>query len=157
MACKIDSSCWDHIGQRVPDKPTFNNRLSTGRAYRAALQMKILIFDKTKVLTLNGVDSHVWIPKVLRFRKNGQILLQVHNVKMDSLDLNTQQMEASLNVNCQQFNLDGVDSGLTFLSVDGYVKSLVFLNKAVDVCSYSDVNHPIDSSDSDESRGERMM
>ncbi|KAK9016757.1 hypothetical protein V6N11_079251 [Hibiscus sabdariffa] len=107
----------------------------------------------TKVLTLNGVDLYVWIPRVLRFRKNGQVLLQVHNVKMDSLDLNTQQMEASLNVNCQQFNLDGIDAGVTFLSVDSYVKSLVLLDKAVDVSSESDVNHPIDSSDSDESRG----
>ncbi|KAL4379633.1 hypothetical protein GQ457_02G032580 [Hibiscus cannabinus] len=39
------------------------------------------------------------------------------------------------------------------LSLNSYVKSLVLLDKAVDVSSESDVNHPIDSSDSDESIG----
>ncbi|KAK9007032.1 hypothetical protein V6N11_019360 [Hibiscus sabdariffa] len=48
---------------------------------------------------------------------------------------------------------DGVGVGADILYLNSYVKSIVLLDKAVDVSSESDVNHPIDSSDSDESIG----
>ncbi|KAK9016750.1 hypothetical protein V6N11_079244 [Hibiscus sabdariffa] len=107
----------------------------------------------TKVLTLYGFQPGLCVPLVVGFRKNGQVLLQVHNVKMVLLNLNTQQMEASLNLNCQQFDFHGCSNAVGSLCVNSYVKSLVLLDKAVDVRSYSDVNHPIDSSDPDESSG----
>ncbi|KAL4378174.1 hypothetical protein GQ457_02G032140 [Hibiscus cannabinus] len=105
----------------------------------------------TKLLTLYKVDQHGWIPRVLGFRKNGEVLLRVHNVEMASLDLNFLQIGASLCLNCQQVELHGVEVGTGLLSVYNYVESLVLLDKVVDVRCESDVNHPKYSSDSDES------
>ncbi|KAK8593893.1 hypothetical protein V6N12_045966 [Hibiscus sabdariffa] len=73
---------------------------------------------------------------------------------MASLDLNSQQMEASLDLNSHQIGLHvDDDRDHLLLSIRSYVESLVLLDKAVIVHSESDVNHPIDSSDSDESSG----
>ncbi|KAL4377578.1 hypothetical protein GQ457_02G032510 [Hibiscus cannabinus] len=88
---------------------------------------------------------NVWFPMVLGFRKNEEVLLHMHNAKMASLDLNSQQMEASLNSNSQEIELHVVDVGVDLLSVRSYVEGLVFLDKAVNVCSKSDVKNPIDS------------
>ncbi|KAK8503637.1 hypothetical protein V6N12_024809 [Hibiscus sabdariffa] len=107
----------------------------------------------TKVLAFHGFQPGLCVPMVVGFRKDGQVLLQVHNVKMVSLNLNTQQMEASLSLNCQQFDLNGYSTAVGSLCVNSFVESLVLLDKAVHVRSYSDVNHPIDSSDPDESSG----
>ncbi|KAK8475067.1 hypothetical protein V6N11_079249 [Hibiscus sabdariffa] len=107
----------------------------------------------TKVLTLYRVDRYASIPRVLGFRKNGKVLLEVDDGKMTSLDLNSQQVGASLDLNCELMEFHGVEVGADILSLNSYVKSLVLLDKAVDVSSESDVNHPIDSSDSDESIG----
>ncbi|KAL4378952.1 hypothetical protein GQ457_02G032270 [Hibiscus cannabinus] len=107
----------------------------------------------TKVLTLHMVGWYSSTPTVLGFRKNGEVLLQVDNGKMTSLDLNSQQMGASVYLNCQQINLHGIDIGADLLSVNSYLESLVLLDKAVDVRIESGVNHPIDSNDSDESSG----
>ncbi|KAK8484021.1 hypothetical protein V6N12_003696 [Hibiscus sabdariffa] len=92
----------------------------------------------------------LWIMKeVLGFWKNGEVLLHMHNAKMASLDLNSQQMKASLDLNSQQVELHVVDVGTDLLSVRSYVESLVLLDKVGNVYSESDVNHPIDSSDSE--------
>ncbi|GMI79442.1 hypothetical protein HRI_001613500 [Hibiscus trionum] len=95
----------------------------------------------TKLLTLHRIDRHALVPRVLGFRKNGEVLLRVDKGKMASLDSNCQQMEASLDLNCQLMELHGVEVGAVLLSVDNYVESLVLLDKAVD--------HPRDSSDSE--------
>ncbi|GMI65505.1 CONSTITUTIVE EXPRESSER OF PR GENES 1, CONSTITUTIVE EXPRESSER OF PR GENES 30 [Hibiscus trionum] len=95
-----------------------------------------------KVLALHMVDQSGWFPRVLGFRNNGEVLLQVDDGEMASLDLN-----------CQQIEPHGVEVGAGLLSVGSYVESLALLDKAVDVRSVSDVNHAIDSSDSDESSG----
>ncbi|MBA0654557.1 hypothetical protein Goklo_021538 [Gossypium klotzschianum] len=94
----------------------------------------------TKVLALHLIDQSGWFPRVLGFRENGEVLLQVDDGEMASLDLNCQQMEPH-----------GVEVGAELLYVGSYVESLVLLDKAVDVRSVSDANHAIDSSDSDES------
>ncbi|KAL4377499.1 hypothetical protein GQ457_02G032170 [Hibiscus cannabinus] len=114
-----------------------------------------LVESWTKVLTLPMVPRYAWFPRVMGFRKNEEVLLHVHNVKMASLDLNSQQMEASLDLNSQQTELHVVDDMAHLQSIRSYVESLVLLDKAVNVHSESDVNHPIDSSDSDESSGGR--
>ncbi|KAK8503644.1 hypothetical protein V6N12_024816 [Hibiscus sabdariffa] len=106
----------------------------------------------TKVLTLH-TGPRSWIPDVLGFRKNGEVLLHMGIAKMVALDLNSQQMEASLYLNSQQIVLLAVDVGADLLSVRSYVESLVLLDKVGNVYSESDVNHPIDSSDYDESSG----
>ncbi|KAK9006826.1 hypothetical protein V6N11_019157 [Hibiscus sabdariffa] len=115
----------------------------------------------TKGLTLH-MGPQSWIPEVLRFRKNGEVLLHMGNAKMAALDLNSQQMEASLYLNNQQIELHAVDiradllsvrSYVKLLSIRSYVESLVLLDKAGNVYNESDLNHPIDSSDYDESSG----
>ncbi|KAK9007051.1 hypothetical protein V6N11_019379 [Hibiscus sabdariffa] len=106
----------------------------------------------TKVLTLH-TSPRSWIPEVLGFRKNGEVLLSMGNAKMAALDLNSQQMEASLNLNSQQIVLHAVDVGTDLLSARSYVESLVLLDKAGNVYRASDLNHPLDSSDYDESSG----
>ncbi|KAK9016768.1 hypothetical protein V6N11_079262 [Hibiscus sabdariffa] len=70
----------------------------------------------TKVLTLHGFKPGLCVLLVVGFRKNGQVLLQVHNVKMVLLDLNTQQMDASLNLNCQQFDFHGCSKHANYTS-----------------------------------------
>ncbi|GMI79459.1 CONSTITUTIVE EXPRESSER OF PR GENES 1, CONSTITUTIVE EXPRESSER OF PR GENES 30 [Hibiscus trionum] len=107
----------------------------------------------TKLLSLQRIDRYAWIPRVLGFRKNGEVLLRVHKVEMASLDLNFLQFGASLCLNCRQVELHGVEVGTGLLSVYNYVESLVLLDKEVDVRCESDVNHLIYSSDSDESSG----
>ncbi|KAK8558892.1 hypothetical protein V6N12_042184 [Hibiscus sabdariffa] len=116
----------------------------------------------TKVLTLHRDPVYAWIPKVLVFKKNGEFLLQMNDAKMASLDLNSQQMEASLYLNSQQIELHVVDFGadlisvgsyVELLSVRSYVESLVLLDKAGNIYSESDINHTVDSSDYDESSG----
>ncbi|KAL4376675.1 hypothetical protein GQ457_02G032150 [Hibiscus cannabinus] len=107
----------------------------------------------TKVLTLDGFQLCACIPSVLGFRKNGEVLLRVRKVKMASLDLNSQQMGASLQLNCQQIDLHGVDVGADLLSVCSFVESLVLLDVEVDFPSESDVDHYIDSSDLEEMSG----
>ncbi|KAK8558890.1 hypothetical protein V6N12_042182 [Hibiscus sabdariffa] len=99
------------------------------------------------------VGRYASTPRVLRFRKNGEVLLEVGDGKMTSLELNNQQMGASLYLNCELMEFHGVELGADILSLNSYVKSLVLLDKAVDVSSESDVNHPIGSSESDESIG----
>ncbi|KAK9007031.1 hypothetical protein V6N11_019359 [Hibiscus sabdariffa] len=89
----------------------------------------------------------LWIMK--EYGMNGEVLLHMHNAKMASLDLNSQQMKASLDLNSQQVELHVVDVGTDLLSVRSYVESLVLLDKVGNVYSESDVNHPIDSSDSE--------
>ncbi|KAK8558903.1 hypothetical protein V6N12_042195 [Hibiscus sabdariffa] len=85
----------------------------------------------TKVLTLHRVDMYAWIPRVLGFRKNGEVLLRVDDVKIASLDLNRQQMDAPLYLNWQKMELHGVEVGGYLQSVHSYVESLVLLDKAV--------------------------
>ncbi|KAK8503635.1 hypothetical protein V6N11_030738 [Hibiscus sabdariffa] len=92
----------------------------------------------TKVLTLASRIQIIWWPKVLGFRKNGKVLLQVDDREMASLDLN-----------CLQMELHGVEVATGKISLQGsYVESLVLLDKAVNVHSENDVNHPIYSIDS---------
>ncbi|KAK9016742.1 hypothetical protein V6N11_079236 [Hibiscus sabdariffa] len=93
-----------------------------------------------------GIGLYAWFSKVMGFRKNGKVLLHMHNAKMASLDLNSQQMETSLDLNSEQTELHVVDDMTHLLSVRSYVESLVLLDKAVNVHNESDVNHPIDSS-----------
>ncbi|KAK9007049.1 hypothetical protein V6N11_019377 [Hibiscus sabdariffa] len=101
---------------------------SHGKLYELWVMKEYGVVESwTKVLTLPTDPRYAWFPKVMGFRKNREVLLHMHNAKMASLDLNSQQIS--------------------------YVESLVLLDKAVNVHSGSDVNHPIDSSDSDESSG----
>ncbi|KAL4379122.1 hypothetical protein GQ457_02G032520 [Hibiscus cannabinus] len=48
-----------------------------------------LVESWTKVLTLHRVVLNTDFPRVMGFRKNGQVLLQEHNLKIASLDLNS--------------------------------------------------------------------
>ncbi|KAK9016772.1 hypothetical protein V6N11_079266 [Hibiscus sabdariffa] len=74
----------------------------------------------TKVLTLH-LGGHC--PRVLAFRMNGEVLLEVDDGEMASLDLNSQRMESR-----------GVEVGTGLFSVEGsYVENLVLLDKGVDV------------------------
>ncbi|GMI80341.1 CONSTITUTIVE EXPRESSER OF PR GENES 1, CONSTITUTIVE EXPRESSER OF PR GENES 30 [Hibiscus trionum] len=83
----------------------------------------------TKVLTLTLNIQRKWFPVVLGFRKNGQVLLQVDDGEMASLDLSCSKMEPH-----------GVEVGAGLISVCGcYVESLVLLDKAVDVHNGSHV------------------
>ncbi|KAL4379414.1 hypothetical protein GQ457_02G031930 [Hibiscus cannabinus] len=107
----------------------------------------------TKVLTLHRVVLNTDFPRVMGFRKNGQVLLQEHYLKIVSLGLNSQQIGASLHLNCQEIELPGLHFWTDLFSVDNYVESLVLLDKALHVRRGSDVNHPIYLSDSDESNG----
>ncbi|GMI79440.1 CONSTITUTIVE EXPRESSER OF PR GENES 1, CONSTITUTIVE EXPRESSER OF PR GENES 30 [Hibiscus trionum] len=100
----------------------------------------------TKVLTLHSILRNTHIPRVMWFRKNGEVLFQVHFVKMASFDLN-----------CQNIELHGVDIGANLFSVHSYVESLVLLDKAVHVRSESDVNHPFESSIRMNRVGERVI
>ncbi|GMI79453.1 hypothetical protein like AT3G23880 [Hibiscus trionum] len=90
----------------------------------------------TKLFTLHTSAHYPWFPIVLEFRKNGEVLLEVDDGKMASLDLNCQ---------AQQMELHGVEVGSELLNVNSYVESLVMLDKTVDIRSESAVNHPIDS------------
>ncbi|KAK9016728.1 hypothetical protein V6N11_079222 [Hibiscus sabdariffa] len=95
----------------------------------------------TKVLTLTSNIHIRWWPKVLGFRKNGEALSRVSNGKIASLDLNSQQSEPH--------GVEGVEVATGKISFQGtYVESLVLLDKAVNVHSENDVNHPIYSIDS---------
>ncbi|KAK8503640.1 hypothetical protein V6N11_030733 [Hibiscus sabdariffa] len=79
----------------------------------------------TKVLTLTL--HRKWFPNILGFRKNGEVLVQLDYGRMASLDLN-----------CQQMELHGVEVTTELISLEGsYVESLVLLDKAVDVHSVS--------------------
>ncbi|KAK9016776.1 hypothetical protein V6N11_079270 [Hibiscus sabdariffa] len=93
----------------------------------------------TKVLTLHRVPRFEWVPRVMGFRKNGEVLLRVRYVKMASLDLNSQQMGASLYLNCELMEFHGVEVGSCLLSLSSYVESLVLLDKADEVHNDSDV------------------
>ncbi|KAK9016769.1 hypothetical protein V6N11_079263 [Hibiscus sabdariffa] len=85
--------------------------------------------------------EELWWPKVLGFRKNGEVLLQVDDREMASLDLNFLQMELH--------GVEGVEVATGKISLQGsYVESLVLLDKAVNVHSENDVNHPVYSIDS---------
>ncbi|KAL4378677.1 hypothetical protein GQ457_02G032050 [Hibiscus cannabinus] len=67
------------------------------------------------------------IPRALGFRKNGEVLMQVANGEIASLDLNCLQMEPR-----------GVVVGDNLTTVDGsYVESLVLLDKGVNVPNMS--------------------
>ncbi|KAL4377644.1 hypothetical protein GQ457_02G031820 [Hibiscus cannabinus] len=112
-----------------------------------------LVESWTKVLTLHRVVLNTDFPRVMGFRKNGQVLLQEHNLKIASLDLNSQQMGASLHLNCQEIELPGLHFWTDLIYVDNYVESLVLLDKALHIRSGSDVNHHIYLTDSDESNG----
>ncbi|GMI79456.1 hypothetical protein HRI_001614900 [Hibiscus trionum] len=87
---------------------------------------------------LHTAGHYQCFPIVLGFRKNGEVLLQVHDGEMASLDLNSQQMEP------QGVLIGG--GGLTAVDFS-YVESLVLLDKGIDVPA-------IDSSDSAEWSGE---
>ncbi|KAK9016741.1 hypothetical protein V6N11_079235 [Hibiscus sabdariffa] len=80
----------------------------------------------TKASTLN----RKWFPNILGFRKNGELLVQLTYGKLASLDLN-----------CQQMKLHGVERvevTTDIISLEGsYVESLVLLNNAIDVHSVS--------------------
>ncbi|KAL4376578.1 hypothetical protein GQ457_02G032620 [Hibiscus cannabinus] len=89
----------------------------------------------TKVLTLHTVPRYALFPRVMWFRKNGEVLLHMHNAKIASLDLNSQEMEDSLYLNSQKIEPHVVDAGADLLSVRSYVESLVLLDKAVNVRS----------------------
>ncbi|XP_039040426.1 F-box/kelch-repeat protein At3g23880-like [Hibiscus syriacus] len=88
----------------------------------------------TKVLALYMGDRSELFPRVLGFRNNGEVLLQVDEGEMAPLDLNRQLIKPH-----------GVKIGEYFLSVESYMESLVLLDKAIGVCSVSDANHVIDS------------
>ncbi|KAK8503655.1 hypothetical protein V6N12_024827 [Hibiscus sabdariffa] len=75
----------------------------------------------TKVLTLTL--HRQWFPNILGFRKNGEVLVQLDYGKLASLDLN-----------CQQMELHGVEVTTNLISLEGsYVESLVLLDKVIDV------------------------
>ncbi|XP_039040427.1 F-box protein CPR1-like [Hibiscus syriacus] len=99
----------------------------------------------TKVLTYHVVNQSREYRGILGFRNNGEVLLQVGDGEMASLDLNSQLTE-----------LHRVKIRTGLLSVGSYVESLMLLDKAVDVRNASDVNHAIYSSGSVESSGGRV-
>ncbi|KAK8549128.1 hypothetical protein V6N12_062026 [Hibiscus sabdariffa] len=96
-----------------------------------------VVHSWAKLLTLHRIDCYAWIPRVLGFRKNGEVLLRVDDEKIASLDLNYQQMEAPLYFKCQQMELYGVEVRGDLQSVNSYVESLELLDKAVNVRSDS--------------------
>ncbi|XVF78159.1 hypothetical protein PTKIN_Ptkin14bG0107000 [Pterospermum kingtungense] len=102
----------------------------------------------TKVLHLTDQSGFGRRPRVLGFRNNGEVLLQVDHGKMVSLDLN-----------CQQMEHPEIDLQVDIVSVHGYVESLVLLNKGVDAGSVSYTNDANDLySESDSySQEERVM
>ncbi|KAL4379754.1 hypothetical protein GQ457_02G031860 [Hibiscus cannabinus] len=78
----------------------------------------------TKVLTLTLHSE--WFPNILGFTKNGEVLVQLDYGKLASLDLNCQQMELH--------GVEGVEVMTNLISLEGnYVESLVLLDKAIDV------------------------
>ncbi|KAE8707280.1 hypothetical protein F3Y22_tig00110384pilonHSYRG00247 [Hibiscus syriacus] len=81
----------------------------------------------TKVLSLYMGDRSELFSRVLGFRNNGEVLLQVYEGEMAPFDLNRQLIEPH-----------GVKIGEYFLSVESYMESLVLLDKAVGVCSVHD-------------------
>ncbi|EOY12848.1 F-box and associated interaction domains-containing protein, putative isoform 1 [Theobroma cacao] len=100
----------------------------------------------TKVLHLTD-QSGESLPRVLGFRKNREVLLEVDGGELASLDLNCRQME----------NL-GIEAEAGFLFVGSYVESMALLDKGIDTGSLNDANHVNDSSDSDaSSEGESEM
>ncbi|KAK9016771.1 hypothetical protein V6N11_079265 [Hibiscus sabdariffa] len=73
----------------------------------------------TKVLKLN----RKWCPNILGCGENGEVLVELDYGKLPSLDLN-----------CQQMELHGVEVTTNLISLEGsYVESLVLLDKAIDV------------------------
>ncbi|KAK9007044.1 hypothetical protein V6N11_019372 [Hibiscus sabdariffa] len=77
----------------------------------------------TKVLawTLTSPIQSKRIPRVLGFRKNGEVLLEVDRGKMASLDLNCQKMEPHV--------VEGVEVATTGITLEGgYIRSLVLLD-----------------------------
>ncbi|KAK9016764.1 hypothetical protein V6N11_079258 [Hibiscus sabdariffa] len=73
----------------------------------------------TKVLKLN----RKWCPNILGFGENGEVLVELDYGKLASLDLN-----------CQQMELHGVEVTTNLISLEGsYVESLVLLDKGIDV------------------------
>ncbi|KAK8503639.1 hypothetical protein V6N11_030734 [Hibiscus sabdariffa] len=127
-------------------------RLRHGELYELWVMKEYGVVESwTKVLTLS-LATEPRFPKVMGFRKNGQVL-HAHNTKMASLDLNSQQMETSLDLNCRQMEFHGVEFGAELLSVHSYVESLVLLDKAVDAHNEGDVHHSMDSSYLDEWSG----
>ncbi|KAK9016759.1 hypothetical protein V6N11_079253 [Hibiscus sabdariffa] len=75
------------------------------------------------------VDQSGWYPWVMGFRKNGEVLLQVANGEMASLDLN-----------CQKMDPHGVLVGVGLMSYSSYVESLVLLDEGVE-CPQTLGNH----------------
>ncbi|XVF78153.1 hypothetical protein PTKIN_Ptkin14bG0106400 [Pterospermum kingtungense] len=88
----------------------------------------------TKVLQLTD-------QRVLGFRKNGEVLLQVDCGKMVSLDLNCQQMEHV-----------EIDLQVEIVSVHRYMESLILLDKGVDAGSVGYSNDANDSYSEEESK-----
>ncbi|GMI79470.1 hypothetical protein HRI_001616300 [Hibiscus trionum] len=106
----------------------------------------------TKVLVLHRVPRFEWFPRVMGFRKNGEVLLLLHKVKMATIDLNSQQPGTPLYLNCEEIELHGVEVG-DLLPVHSYVESLLLLDQTVEVPSESAVHHSMDSSDLEELSG----
>ncbi|KAK9042203.1 hypothetical protein V6N11_017282 [Hibiscus sabdariffa] len=94
----------------------------------------------SKVLILNMKDHYGQILKVLGFRMNGEVMLQVDG-EMASLNLNTQQMK-----------FHGVYVGVRSIYSGSYVESLVLLDKTIGV-HIMNLENFADSSDSDEPSG----
>ncbi|KAK8503657.1 hypothetical protein V6N11_030719 [Hibiscus sabdariffa] len=116
------------------------------------LDLSIMKYGESSFVSVDPIIvefQELWVLE----KKNGEVLLRVCYVKMASLDLNSQQMGASLYLNCELMEFHGVEVGSCLLSLSSYVESLVLLDKAGDVHNDSDVNHPLFSSDSDESIG----
>ncbi|XVF78179.1 hypothetical protein PTKIN_Ptkin14bG0109000 [Pterospermum kingtungense] len=78
----------------------------------------------SKVLHLTDQSGFGSIPKVLGFRKSGEVIFQ--KVQNDGGGI------VSLDLNCQVMNPLPVEAKELILSVDSYVESLVLLEKGVD-------------------------
>ncbi|GMI79444.1 hypothetical protein like AT3G06240 [Hibiscus trionum] len=84
----------------------------------------------TKVLTFTSHIQSRRIPRLLGFRKNGEVLMEVDNGKMTSFELNLQKIEPHA--------VEGVEVATTPITHEAsYVESLVLLDKGVDTHSGS--------------------
>ncbi|KAK8500740.1 hypothetical protein V6N12_031400 [Hibiscus sabdariffa] len=61
--------------------------------------------ESSIAVTTNRIVVELWVMK----EKNGEVWLHMHNAKMATFDLNSQQMEASLYLNSQRNDLHEVD------------------------------------------------
>ncbi|KAL4379937.1 hypothetical protein GQ457_02G032310 [Hibiscus cannabinus] len=85
-------------------------------------ESSIAVLKRDRTNELLDLDV-LWVMK----EKNGEVLVQLDYGKMASLDLN-----------CQQMELHGVEVTTKLISLEGsYVERLVLLDKAVDVHSVS--------------------